>query len=475
MGNQYWLEGTVNVPKDRKAELNDSILMLLERCGIRKLREITVDGKMVTVARRPKADSRGIVEFDYSVFEEQRREGFYYDKNVCALCVGDCGYAEFGLAMNLVMTLLEAYSAERCYLMKENQVCDIGVYAALVEEILGVKLTFPNREKIWDMLVYFKSCDRDRNVAHEEFWNWFPYGHGKVDMEQLMACVVSERASAPKDCSRLKKSEISQVKACQRAYHVYEIVQDFMKAGESKAVEDFLKELLETDFAGRERLAQREDVFGEIAEVSLYEMPAYLVAAYGWAAQREFWEVWFSLGITGYTDIYRNDDDKDESEEEAPRKRKRWFYRALGRDSEDEFLEYMENRELYFSDDMKTNLAEWKRRYEAVHEVEARDICMEPYLAEILLELRDIWNRRYADEEFVTDFLEHCKDVRHQKALLVLRDMMDEILKYFPELTVRQAKEWVIKGCYAAVGGAKLCGYVSLLTNKARRAALLGF
>lgn len=96
-------------------------------------------------------------------------------------------------------------------------------------------------------------------------------------------------------------------------------------------------------------------------------------------------------------------------------------------------------------------------------------------LAEILLELRDIWNRRYADEEFVTDFLGHCKDIRHQKALLVLRGIMDEILKYFPELTVRQAKEWVIKECYAAVGGAKLCGYVSLLTNKARRAALLGF
>lgn len=96
MGNQYWLEGTVSVPKERKAELSESILMLLERCGIRKLREIAVDGKMVTVARRPKADSRGIVEFDYSAFEGQRREGFCYNKNECTLCVGDCGYAEFG-------------------------------------------------------------------------------------------------------------------------------------------------------------------------------------------------------------------------------------------------------------------------------------------------------------------------------------------------------------------------------------------
>ena len=112
MDHLYWLEGSVSVPENRREELNENVLKLLKQCGIRKLKEIQMDGKKITVVHEPKPNDKGIVSFDYSVFEKKKREISYYDMTTCELHTTDRGYGEFGVAMNLVMTMsqLEGYA-----------------------------------------------------------------------------------------------------------------------------------------------------------------------------------------------------------------------------------------------------------------------------------------------------------------------------------------------------------------------------
>ena len=203
---------------------------------------------------------------------------------------------------------------------------------------------------------------------------------------------------------------------------------------------------------------------GCIAEISLYELPAYLVTAYGWAVQEEFWSIWFSLGIKGYHDIYKKDRSKKTTEKEEQAQRQRLFYKVIQRSCEDEFLD---NQELCLSDSMAANLEEWKQMYETVNASKAaNNVSVETDLADILLEMHEIWGCRYVDEELVRDFLEHHNITEYQKAIYVFQKIRNGMLEYFPELTKNQVKEWVIKQFRSSKDMLRLSGYASLLTNR---------
>ncbi len=108
--NRYTLVGEVNVPDEKKDELNGYVLELLDKCGIRKTEEIELAGKVITVINSARPDKNGIVSFDYSVFEKKKREVATYDMASCKLFTPDRGYSEFGVAMNLIMILQESYT-----------------------------------------------------------------------------------------------------------------------------------------------------------------------------------------------------------------------------------------------------------------------------------------------------------------------------------------------------------------------------
>ncbi len=293
-------------------------------------------------------------------------------------------------------------------------------------------------------------------------------------MDQFLTYRISSfhEPMKPKDLP-LKKSELKDARIIERAYYAYELFQNMLTRNKDEEIRSFLKKLLELNIAERECIARRDDIFGDVAEVSLYELPAILVAAYGWAVQEEFWDLWFSLEITGYQDVYRKDDEEKEVKKE--KEMKRIFYKVIRRDNEDEFLEFWDNRQLYLSDDMKENLEEWKQDFMMADG--ADDICVETYLADILLELKDIWDCRYVDEELVKEFMEHADDIRFKKALMVFRQLLDSDLEYFPELTAGQVKEWVVKQYRyrRSEDRIELSGYAALLTNRVRRFELLEF
>lgn len=87
MDNRYWIEGKVNIPEERREEFNENVRKLFRLCGIRKLEEIEIAGKLCTVVHEPEPDGQGIISFDYSVFERQKRKISTYDMNTCELHV----------------------------------------------------------------------------------------------------------------------------------------------------------------------------------------------------------------------------------------------------------------------------------------------------------------------------------------------------------------------------------------------------
>lgn len=156
---KYRIAGTVKIPEDKKAELNSYVMQILDRCGIRKTEYVELNGKRIMVVDKTVPDENGIVHFDYSIFEKKKREQGTYDMNTGELTTPDHGYSEFGVVMNMIMTLQEAYSEELCYLMVGDEPCYIGGYAVLIQTILGIKLDFPHRARMWDRLLFLKNME----------------------------------------------------------------------------------------------------------------------------------------------------------------------------------------------------------------------------------------------------------------------------------------------------------------------------
>ena len=153
--NIFCLAGKVNVPAEKRNEMNRHVLEILDKCGIRKTVEMTVAGKKVTAVTSVQPNEDGIVLFDYSIFEKEKRKISQYDLNTCELYVEEPGYNEFSIVMNMIMVLQEAYTNGGCYFTKSGKLYDIEIYLFLIQGVLGKKITLPGRLRMWDVYLFF--------------------------------------------------------------------------------------------------------------------------------------------------------------------------------------------------------------------------------------------------------------------------------------------------------------------------------
>ena len=103
---KYKIAGIVKIPEDKKAEFNNYVMQILDKCGIRKTESVELDGKRVLMVDKPVVDKRGVVRFDYSIFEKKKRKIATYSLNTCELTTPDRGYNEFGVVMNMIMVMV---------------------------------------------------------------------------------------------------------------------------------------------------------------------------------------------------------------------------------------------------------------------------------------------------------------------------------------------------------------------------------
>ncbi len=469
----YKLAGTVRVSDDKKDEFNRYILKILDVCGIRKTENIKLGGQVITVVRRPAPDEQGIVSFDYSIFEKRKRETAAYNMNTCELVVSDRGYEEFGVVMNIIMVMQEAYSEEHCYFMYDDKPGRVEPYALMIRGILGIRLSFSHRAKMWDMLLFLKNKEKYQNVTEEMIMDAYPFEFCDFILEQFLAIwtLDSEKIEAPKEPFTGEKSEIKEASEGKLKYFVYRIMVELIEQEGEEYLENFLRKLLDADLERRQELA-KDSRYGVIAEVSLYVLPSVIVHGYAVSIRQNFWDVWKRLGIKGYSEIVtkqRNagETKKEEDERYIP------FYRVIQRDNEDEFIEFRKNGNLRFSDNMKKCLADWKKHFGETDLEE--DFDMEILLAQIAIELEQIWGCRLTDKEFITEFMNHREDNNYRRAILFYREIMDKDTYYFPELTRGQANQWVIRNNRRKFDFTAMSAFQALLINHEYRYEILGF
>lgn len=300
----YKVEGDIVISGESKELMNLFVLQLLDKCGIRKTEEIKLAGKKLSVVSLPRSDEKGIVRFDYSIFERQKREIAEYDTNTCLLTTPDRGYQEFGVVMNMIMVLQVLFSDSECRLMKEDKECPVyGYLRGSLPQIILKNRIFKARERSWN--------------------------------------------------------------------------------------------------------------------------PEHLL------------------------------------------------YKRFLRENEDEFLEFWDTDDLVFSDQLAAEITEWTDWFKANDDI--KPLQMEEFLAEIISDMYADLECRLVDKAFVTEFLEHRDDKNYQKALWMLRSYIDEDLVYFPELTRRQAVDWMLKENRNRYDRIVLSALQSLLVNHKKRKELFGF
>ena len=311
--NRYQLAGEVNVPAEKRDEMNQYVLEIIDKCGIRKTEKMTVAGAEVTVVGPAQPNADGIVVFDYSIFERKQTEISTYDLNTCELHTEDRGYGEFGLVMNMIMILQEAYTDGGCYLVEYGELCNAGGYLLLLQGVLGKRITLPGRIRMWDTYLFFRNSEEYPNIEYKDLLDDYSEFYGELDLEQLITVFDVENPeqmfSHTKQISC--REEINSVGPPSRTEYAYQIFCG-LNEDEKDTMESFLVELLSLDFSERKELSARPDEKGIVAELSLYVLPAHLILAYAQAVEKDFWEIWNSFGGNGYSDIIQEDFLKDE-------------------------------------------------------------------------------------------------------------------------------------------------------------------
>ena len=472
MEDKYWLAGKVSIPEDKKQEFNEYVMEILRHFGMRKRKKVDVAGKKVTILENPTSDEKGIVSFDYSIFEKKTRDVSTYNTNTCELHSIDRGENEYGLAMNCILALQECYSNGSCFFMEKRKPIDIYVYMCLLSNILNKKIYNNSRGKIWDMLVLLrKTPDADLPSEGEIFQSVFPYDYSHFEHFQLLSMLPVDDTEPPKTDKEpiTDRKQIKEATYVSQREYLYRIVAEEYQH-DKKILECYLKKLLHLSLPDREKHAEVDNNLGIIAELSLYVPPTCIVSAVALLGKKSFWDAWDELVTEGaYTDVI-GEDDKEEKLSE------KWvkipFNKLIFREVDDEFLEFWDGENLILSDEMKGRIQTWKKLIDA--QEDQPNLQVKPYLGETLAYIEKEWSCRYIDEAFVEKILDHQDDPAWRRVLLVLRKIVDDGIELFPEMNRKMAVLW-LKSTRLPFDTTAIAAFCSLMENDAARQGVFGF
>ena len=470
----YYILGNVNVPEEKKEELNRYVLELLYRTGIRKTAKIYLDGEEHTVVNRPVPDTDGIVRFDYSIFEKKVRDVAEYNMNTCRLDAPEAGYREFGVAMNMVMVLLEEYSGGSCYYMHNGKPDPLALaYLDVLYSITGRKFHLAHRGKSWDMLLFFHQNNIDLKLG--DIFATLPFDIAPVDTRQMYTVVAlkcMDEINNKDKSEEMDRAKIPDVTQEERVVFLSQIMRQMYKNNPEETF-SFIKRLTGLSRDERTEISRKDDCFGTVAELSLYLSPPLLIGVYCVLSGKEFWSIWDSLGITGYADPINN----EEKEERKEREKREWgfpFYKVILRDNEDDFLEFWDGqRKMELSNELKENMEKWNRLFKGM--TYGPDFRMKNSLATIFGRIDENWDCRYPDMEMIKEFIKNQDNDSYKKAAVLFIDLLDAPCRMFPELTPELAREVSSRGYKAGHINRELDAYMSMLVNHELRAEVLGF
>ena len=467
----YKLGGVVTIPDEKKAEFNEYVLQMLDRGGIRKIKRTKLDGDEVELAARVEPDKKGIVRFDYSIFEKMIRDVSTYDMNTCRLEVNNCGFSEMGIVMAMILTLIEAYSITPCYMIRNGKMCDIEAFALILEDIMGIKLRFPHRADNWSMYLFSKECEEIKKLEEFEILDQVPQSFEKLDFNIIVNILYIDDEELLKEQLKevsFDKDQIEQINSGERFRFLYTIYKNIIRAGEP--LEDYIQKLINATLEERTAYGKEDSNFGMIAELSRYFTAQTLIIIYKAVKGTDFWSEWERFTQHGfYSDIIPNPYDREANNDHKAIQ----FYRAIQRSSDDESLGEFSDRNLSLSEDLEDAIIKWKKQAESVEPPKVFDSIEE--LKSLLIELKDNNGIRRMDYELFNELKKSHKNSNAFKAFYLLREIMYDGVELFPELTKEQAKSWIVERCRSTFDRQKINGLMGLLANRDKRMELLGF
>ena len=470
----YKLIGTVTIPEQKKEELNDNMLKLLDRCGLRKIKTITVAGSKIEVACRVAPNGKGIVAFDYSIFEKKHRKKSYYNVNTCELKINDCGFSEFGVAMMMALTMLESYSSTPCYMVKNDEINGVNSCALLIENILGIRLRFPNRADIWGTYLFWRKNPDIHGTDIREIWQKVPWDFEKTNFSMMLDIIaVKDDTVLSKnfEMATFAKGQIADAEHVNRIKYLYNAYVEL--SDNNMNPEECLRSIICKSLKERDEVSREDSRLAVIAEFSKYLTAATMIHVYALTVNENFEETWDRIAENGYyKDIIPDDEDAEDKKKDNKRAQI-LFYEIIRRESEDEFLGENSNRELAISLDMQDELKRWKSMMDKLPASSDTDATEE--LQDILNELNAEWKVRKPDFGLIKEIIDKKNHNNAVRILSLLRAVLDDGLEFFPELTKAQAKKWILKRTRCDFDRQKLDGLLGLLANKDKRMEILGF
>ena len=472
MDSFYKIVGDITIPEEKKAELNDCVLKVLDRCGLRKIKKTKIGNSQIEVSCRVKPDTKGKVTFDYSIFEKKHRKPSYYNTNTCELFTNECGFSEFGLAMMMVLTLIESYSITPCYMVRAGEITNVASCAEVIEDLIGVRLRFPHRADIWETYLFCRDNRDQITMKPGTLWKIVPVGYEKTDIDMLIDVIEMEDDSLLAENLKMvsfNKGQIGKAVHNDRIKYLYSA---FMTpADDRKSVEDWLKRVIPLTLAERNELSEGTSGISIIAELSKYMTAATMLHVYALTFNKDFWKVWEQLTVDGYyKEIIREDEDDEASEQNYGPGLK--LYKAMFREDEDEFLGEFSKRELCLSSAIEGEIENWKKCSENDIIPENKRVDM---LAEILSELQTDWKVRIPDMNLVKELSKPDNSDNARKILGLIKSVLNDGIELFPELTTDQARKWILGWRRSKYESKRLDALMGLLANKNRRFEILGY
>lgn len=469
----YRIIGNVNVSDERRDEFNDYILKLLKIGGIRRIKGISINGKDFKVVEYPKPDENGIVDFNYSIFEREERELSYFDMKNCQLYCTDRGYMQYGVVMNLLMTMQVAYSETPCILMEKDVPLEIYGYAVCIKQLLGLTLDFTDRSNCWEnMLLLRKHGYTDIKIV--DVWLSISYKFHTRSWEYVVSSLyiidkIRECEDYPEnDFWKIEKESRKWIGGC-----VLKILRYCIETEGIDSVRERLRELLELPLEERTQLSKGEDKYwSRLAELSLYELPPVFVRALAMITEEEFWDVWESFHISGYMEKICFIEENQNEEENVSRQ---IFWSAVKENEGMGRLEFLSNSEAARFPEVEERIKSWKEGYEQISDMLAINLNIEAELIDILVLQEKIWGTHYVSKSMIEEFQKNIEDLRYKKAIYLYKQIMDEDIKDFPEMTRSQILNHVIKYTNQKKKRKDLQAYAALLCNVELRRDVLGF
>ncbi|MBR2810527.1 MAG: hypothetical protein IKD69_04025, partial [Solobacterium sp.] len=382
----------------------------------------------------------------------------------------DRGYNEYGIVMNMIMVLMMVYSSTPCIMTYNRKPLRLTGCLALISTLLGETTESRNGTDLWDMMELFHQSPDLQDLSPVEAYEAAQKNTDRPLYYQFFFTILmdTDMLKMTDETAGMDAENIRNANIVQQKEYLYRFM---ITHKDEEDFEAWLKALLQSGYDKRMKLAEKEDEYGAAAYLSGFFPAPVLVSLLAKAKGENFWMTWDRLNVQAYRDHryplkFPKDDIQEKNETPLP------LYRLLQRDSEDEFLEYRDEKDGKFSAELKEQFSRWAGTFRNI-EIPS-DLNPEQELAGILSDLKNVWNCRLVDQAFVQEFLNQKDDPDHQKLLLVLRDYLNEGTEYFPELTRQQAKEWVLSDCRDENDRILMSAYVSMITNHKLRKHIMG-